>query len=357
MNEGYPSAPEREGRGLPRSPAVVVVGATGLVGEVLLRVLEEREFPLSGLRALASARSSGERVSFRGESIRVEEATNAAFEGADLVFFAATGGLSRTLAPAAVERGAIVIDKSSAWRMDPRVPLVVPEVNPAALARHAGIVACPNCTTIGVVMALAPLRALAGLERIVGTTLQAASGVGRAGLDELLLQERAESDAHATFPAVLARNAIPQCDAFTADGETLEEEKLRLETRKILEEPLEVAMTCVRVPVPVGHGASLWIETERAVATPDVLAALRAFPGLRVVGEGAPPTPRDAAGNDDVWIGRVRVDPERRVIQLWQVADNLRKGAATNSVQIAELLLGRAAAKGRATSSAPSSGR
>ncbi len=326
------------------APTVVVVGATGLVGESLLRVLEERAFPVGELRLLASERSSRTRLSFHGRSLPVEPAGPELLEGSDLAFFAATGELSRTLAPEAARLGAIAIDKSSTWRLDPRVPLVVPEINPDALDLHEGIVACPNCTTIGVALVLEPLRRLAGLVRVGGTTLQAASGAGRSGLEEL---ERQEADRRtgqrsepAVFPRVLARNAVPQCDALGAGGWTGEEEKLRLETRKILALPaLEVEMTCVRVPVAVGHGAALWVETARAVALDEVLEALESFPGLRLVREGPPPTALEAEGTDEVWVGRVRVSEDRRRVLLWLVADNLRKGAATNAVQIAERLL------------------
>ncbi len=343
-NETYPGRTGRADAARARPLSVAVVGATGLVGETLLRVLEERGFPVRELRPLASPGSPERAVEFRGRSQPVLPARAEAFDGTDLVFFAATGAVSRALAPEAARRGAIAIDKSSTWRMAPEVPLVIPEVNAAALARHSGIVACPNCTTIGVALVLEPLRALAGLARVTGTTLQAASGVGREGLVELEREEADLAQGRASeprvFPAVLARNVIPQCDELLPDGRTLEEEKLARETRKILDlAALDVAMTCVRVPVPVGHAAALCIDTERSFETGDVLAALRAFPGLELVVDGPAPTARDAAGSDQVWVGRVRADPERRRIELWLVADNLRKGAATNSVQIAERLL------------------
>ncbi len=348
--ETYPRESERAG-GAPAGRSgkrVVIVGATGLVGEVLLRVLEERAFPVSELTLLASERSAGARARFRGEEVPVEPAGSfreERFAGADVVFFAATGSLSRTLAPAAARRGALVIDKSSTWRADPRVPLVVPEVNPGVLAAHRGLVACPNCTTIGLVMVLEPLRRSGGLSRVVGTTFQAASGAGRAALEELESQEADHQAGRASeprlFPRVLARNAIPQCDLLREDGETEEEAKLRSETRRILElSALPVEFTCVRVPVAVGHGTSLWVETERELELPRVLDALEGFPGLRLVREGPPPTALEAAGDDRVWVGRVRLSGDRRHVCLWQVTDNLRKGAATNSVQIAEQVLG-----------------
>jgi aspartate-semialdehyde dehydrogenase len=273
-------------------------------------------------------------VRFRGRQHDVREATLEALAGAELVFFAATGELSRTLAPAAAEAGAVVIDKSSTWRMDERVPLVVPEINPGALARHSGIVACPNCTTIGLVMALEPLRRAAGLAHVAVTTLQAASGAGREALEELGGTPRG------IFPRPLAGNVLPQCDRFLDDA-TAEEHKLADETRKILGLPgLAVTTTCVRVPVAVGHAAAVLVETERALSPAEALAALRAFPGLRVQVGNDYATPLEVAGRDEVFVGRVRRDPTHpRRLWLWCVLDNLRKGAATNAVQIAEALL------------------
>ena len=279
-------------------------------------------------------------MSFRGREWPVDAASPDALAGMDLVFFAATGELSKTLAPLAVEQGAIVIDKSSTWRLAAHVPLVVPEINADALsmlAERRGIVSCPNCTTIGLVMALEPLRRAAGLASVVVTTLQAASGAGRDGLDELAGEPRG------VFPRVLAGNAIPQCERFADDGYTTEELKLRDETRKILRLPeLPVSMTCVRVPVAVGHSAAVLVETERALAPAEALEALRAFPGLTVATSNEYPTPLDCAGHDDVFVGRVRRDPSHpRRLWLWCVVDNLRKGAATNAVQIAEELMAR----------------
>jgi aspartate-semialdehyde dehydrogenase len=327
---------------------VAVVGATGAVGEVLLDVLAEREFPLGELRLLASGRSAGRSLSHAGGAIRVQEARPEAFEGADLVFFAATGDLSRTLAPEAVARGAIVIDKSSTWRMRPEVPLVVPEVNPEALDSHHGIVACPNCTTIGVVMALAPLHRAAGLERVVATTLQAASGAGRDGVDELELQRRAqpgESPAPAIFAAPIHDNVVPLCDALGDDGHSAEEVKLIAETRKILGLPaLPISVTCVRVPVAVGHSASLLVSTERPLGAAEAREALANFPGVEVVDEACGervPTPADVVGRDAIVVGRIREDTGGQGLALFQVGNNLRKGAATNAVQIAEALIER----------------
>jgi aspartate-semialdehyde dehydrogenase len=331
----------------PRS--VAVVGATGAVGEILLQVLAERRFPISRLRALASDRSAGASVRFRGEAVPVEVVRPELFDGIDLVFFAATGSLSKELAPEAQRRGAVVIDKSSTWRMDAAVPLVVPEVNPEAVMKHRGILACPNCTTIGFVMALEPLRRAAGLRSVVVTTLQAASGAGRDGTDELSHQVEAlalgrELEAK-VFPRPLAGNVLPLCESFRDDAYSTEEMKLLLETRKILELPeLSVSMTCIRVPVAVGHSATLLVETERPLSPGAARAALSSFPGVRVMddpGSNVFPTPSDVVGKDEVLVGRIRRDLGSDRLWLWEVSDNLRKGAATNAVQTAELLIAR----------------
>jgi aspartate-semialdehyde dehydrogenase len=340
-------APREGAAGRPRT--VAVVGATGAVGEVLLDVLVERRFPVGELRALASERSAGRTVRFAGRDVPVDAARAEALDGADFVFFAATGTLSKELAPEAARRGAIAIDKSSTWRMDPTVPLVVPEVNPDALAAHRGIVSCPNCTTIGFVMALEPLRRAAGLKRVVVTTLQAVSGAGRPGVDELEGQVaaigRGEKPRPETFTAQIAYNVIPLCETFRDDGYSTEEMKLLLETRKILGmADLDVSMTCVRVPVPVGHAATILVETERPLTPEAAREVLAAFPGVRVVddpGRNVFPTPADVAGSDEVLVGRVRRDLGSARLWLWQVADNLRKGAATNAVQIAEEMIRR----------------
>lgn len=328
---------------------IAVVGATGAVGEVLFEVLEERGFPVGEIRPLASGRSAGRKISIAGVEREVLEARPEAFDGIDIVFFAATGALSRSLAPEAVARGAVVIDKSGTWRMDAAVPLVVPEVNASDLDTHQGIIASPNCTTVGVVMALEPIRRKAGLRSVVITTLQAASGAGRPGLDELRQQRADLAAGHeakaGVFAAQLADNVVPMCDALLANGYTAEEMKLRDETRKVLGLPrLPVAVTCVRVPVEVGHSATVLVETEVDVPIVDLVSALAAFPGVVVTHDRGPcrfPTPADVAGSDDVWIGRVRKDLASEKVWLWEVSDNLRKGAATNAVQIAEALIER----------------
>jgi aspartate-semialdehyde dehydrogenase len=327
---------------------VAVVGATGAVGRVLLELLAQRRLPIGRVRALASSRSAGSRVTFRGEPLAVEPLAAGSFAGARLVFFAATGELSRRWAPEAVAAGALVIDKSSCWRMEPDVPLVVPEINAAALDGHRGIVASPNCTTTGLVMALEPLRRVAGLRRVVVTTLQAVSGAGQPGADELARQLIAtaagDTPVARVFAAPIAHNVVPLCDALQPDGSTGEEHKLRDETRKILGLPdLPVTATCLRVPVPVGHAASVWLETERPLSAAAARRALAAFPGVRCHDDDGPlPTPQAIAGRDEVAVGRVRADPVCGGLWLWQVGDNLRKGAASNAVQIAEVLVERA---------------
>src|SRR5262245_22158744 len=345
---------------LPRSPAmaepearlctVAVVGATGAVGEVVLSLLAERRFPVGELRALASGRSAGSRVRFAGRDVEVREARPEAFDGVDFAFFAATGALSKELAPEVARRGGVAIDKSSTWRLDENVPLVVPEINPDALEKQRGIVACPNCTTIGFVMALEPIRRAAGLRSVVVTTLQAVSGTGKPGIDEL--ERQLGESAHgkplttSTYPAPIAHNVLPLCETFREDGYSTEEVKLLLETRKLMELPgdVQVAMTCVRVPVPVGHAASMLIETDRALSPAEARRALPAFPGVRLMDDPARnvfPTPRDVAGRNEVLVGRIRKDIGSEKLWLWQVSDILRKGAATNAVQIAEEMIRR----------------
>jgi len=332
---------------------VAIVGATGVVGQMLLKVMTERRFPVRRLRLLASDRSREASLGFRGRTLPVQPASNAAFEGAQLAFFAATNELSETLAPAAVASGAIAIDKSSSFRLQPEVPLVVPEVNPHALDRHRGIIACPNCTTTGLVMAIEPLRKQAGLRSLVVTTLQAVSGAGRDACAEFDEQRRAwqsdaAPDAPRCFPAAIAGNVIAQCGALAADGYTSEEHKLLEETRKILELPeLSIAATTVRVPVEVGHSASVLLETESALDVASARAAYRDFPGVRYVATDAGPTPLDVVESDEVLVGRLRRDFDTGRLWLWQVSNNLRKGAATNALQVAEALWARGLVKPR----------
>jgi len=328
---------------------VAVVGATGAVGPVVLEVLAERGFPASEVVAFASARSAGSRIPFAGGELAVRELHEDSFDGFDLALFSAGGSTSKRFAPEAVARGCVVVDKSSAFRMDPSVPLVVPEVNPEALDGHRGIVSNPNCSTIQLVAALKPLHDAAGLTHVTVATYQAVSGTGAGAVKELHDQSQAllagEAAEAAVYPHQIAFNVLPQCDAFEGDS-TTEETKLVNETHKILgDSELAISSTCVRVPVWRGHSEAVWIETREPLGAERARALLRDAPGVRVVDDpaaGAYPLPSAAAGTDDVLVGRIRDDASRRNgLSLFVVADNLRKGAATNGVQIAELLVGR----------------
>lgn len=320
---------------------VAVLGATGAVGRTMLQVLDEAALPVDELVPLASARSAGTSLAWRGRDWPVQEPRAGAFAGCDLALFSAGAGLSREWAPRAAAEGAVVIDNSSAWRMDPEVPLVVPEVNAdAAAVRPKGIIANPNCSTIQMVVALEGLRRAAGLRQVVATTFQSVSGAGQKGI-EALRAELAGGEAEASpFTAAIAGNVIPFIGPRRANGWNEEEEKMRAETRKILALPaLAVTATCVRVPVEVGHAVSLAVRLERPLTTEEAAAALADMPGVVVHGADADPTPQDVAGRDEVHVGRLRVDPDAPdTLHLWVVADNLRKGAATNAVQIAALL-------------------
>jgi aspartate-semialdehyde dehydrogenase len=331
------------------SPRVAVVGATGAVGPVVLEVLAERGFPASEVAAFASARSAGSRIPFAGGELEVRELHDDSFDGFDLALFSAGGSTSKRYAPEAVARGCVVVDKSSAFRMDPSVPLVVPEVNPEALDGHRGIVSNPNCSTIQLVAALKPLHDAAGLTHVTVATYQAVSGTGAGAVRELHDQSRAllagEAAEASVYPHQIAFNVLPQCDAFEGDS-TTEETKLVNETHKILgDATIAISSTCVRVPVWRGHSEAVWIETRDPLGAERARALLRDAPGVRVVDDpaaGAYPLPSAAAGTDDVLVGRIRDDASRRNgLSLFVVADNLRKGAATNGVQIAELLVGR----------------
>lgn len=325
---------------------VAVVGATGVVGQMLLKVFAERRFPIRRIRLLASSRSTERSLAFRGKLLRVQPLSESTLAGAQLVFFAATGSLSKRWAPIAAAQGAIVIDKSSTFRLDPDVPLVVPEVNGNTLHQHRGIIASPNCTTTGLVMAVEPLRRAAGLRSLVITTFQAASGAGREGSSELLRQQRAvlanEPTDAASFPVRLAGNVIAQCGQLDEDGYTDEEHKLVFETRKILDLPnLSVAVTAVRVPVDVGHSAAVLVETVDPLDVDGAKRSYTGFPGARYVEVPSGPTALDVTDSDAVFVGRLRNDFTSHRLWLWQVSNNLRKGAATNAIQIAEALADR----------------
>ncbi len=327
---------------------VAVVGATGMVGQTMVEVLMERNFPIDGLKLLASARSKGLRVKVGDEELSVEEALPQSFDGIDFAFFSAGGAISEKLAQEAVRHGAVVIDNSSAFRMDENVPLVIPEVNPAAVRHHQGIISNPNCSTIQMVVALQPLQQAAGLKRVVAATYQAISGAGREAVSELREQCRAHlAGEKVTVQRIahqLAFNLIPHIDLFLDDGYTKEEEKMVQETRKIMSLPnLPVTATTVRAPVINSHSIALNVELQSPLTPEEARRLLGESPGLAVMDNPAEllyPMPLQLSGRDDVYVGRIRAD--RSVphgLNLWVVADNIRKGAAVNSVQIAELLL------------------
>ncbi|RAL22250.1 aspartate-semialdehyde dehydrogenase [Lujinxingia litoralis] len=336
-------------KSFPQTPTVAVVGATGAVGREMLAILQERDFPLGKLRLMASSRSAGARVNFGGREVEIEDLAQADFAGVDIVLSSAGGAVSKAFAPRAVQAGAVVIDNTSAFRMDPQVPLVVPEVNPEAIATHQGIIANPNCSTIQLACVLWPLHQAAGLERVVVSTYQSASGAGQKGVDELLCGVRAYIDGEqeakpATFAHPLAFEALPQIDVFMDDGFTREEEKMMRETRKIMGlDELEIAATCVRVPVVRGHGESVTVDLKGALPVAQARALWEQAPGIEVYDEPAQakyPLARSSAGTDPCWVGRLRQDRDRlQTLHFWVVADNLRKGAALNAVQIAEALL------------------
>jgi aspartate-semialdehyde dehydrogenase len=328
---------------------VAVVGATGAAGEMTLRILAERKFPVTELRAFASERSVGKTVTFAGEPIRVEKVTPAAFRGSENAYLSAGTAQSEEHAPLAVRAGAVVVDKSNAFRMDPAVPLVVPEINPHAIRGHHGIVASPNCTTVVTVMALAPLHRAVRITRVVATSFQAVSGAGVRGVEELRQQSlawaRGEAVVASFFPHRIAFNLIPHIDRFGPSGYTGEEWKLVNEVRKILETPdLRISPTTVRVPVFTAHSVAINVETEEKVTVERARELFGRFPGLQVVDDPEQaryPMPLSVEGQDDCVVGRIREDlSHERALNFWVVGDQLRKGAATNAVQIAELLGG-----------------
>ena len=325
---------------------VAVVGASGAVGERMIRLLEERHFPIASIRFLASPRSAGQPVHFRGESFRILELSERAFSGVDVVLSSTPASVSREWSPIAAAAGALVVDNSSAFRMDPHVPLVVPEVNPGDIAKHRGIIANPNCSTIQMVVALKPLHDAARVRRVVVSTYQSVSGAGQKGIHELESQiaahvHHAKPPSPSKFAHPILDNCIPQIDDFVATGFTKEEMKMVNETRKIMGDPtIDVSPTCVRVPVSLSHSESILIETERPLSASDARRILSMAPGVTVVDDPLTlsyPLAASAAGRDDVFVGRIREDLHRaNTLLFWCVSDNLRKGAATNAVQIAE---------------------
>ncbi|TWO91098.1 aspartate-semialdehyde dehydrogenase [Bacillus velezensis] len=339
------------GRGL----HVAVVGATGAVGQQMLKTLEDRNFEIETLTLLSSKRSAGTKVTFKGEEYTVQEAVPESFEGVHIALFSAGGSVSQSLAPEAVKRGAIVIDNTSAFRMDENTPLVVPEVNEGDLHKHNGIIANPNCSTIQMVAALEPIRKAYGLKKVIVSTYQAVSGAGNEAAKELYSQTKSILNNEPAEPSIMpvkgdkkhyqiAFNAIPQIDKFQDNGYTFEEMKMINETKKIMHMPkLEVAATCVRLPIETGHSESVYIELDRDDATvEDIKQLLKEAPGVTLQDDPAEqlyPMPADCVGKRDVFVGRIRKDLDRaNGFHLWVVSDNLLKGAAWNSVQIAESL-------------------
>ncbi|AEA34075.1 aspartate-semialdehyde dehydrogenase [Hippea maritima] len=332
--------------------AVAVVGATGAVGEEMVFTLEQRNFPVKSLRPLASERSIGKTVRFKGEDIPVEVLDKNSFKGIDIALFSAGGSISKQFAPIAAESGAIVVDNTSHFRMDKDIPLVVPEVNPddVAMYKNRGIIANPNCSTIQMVVALKPILDNYGIKRIVVSTYQATSGAGKKAMEELVEQTKAwfefkyDECKPNKIPKRIAFNCVPHIDVFFDDGYTKEEVKMINETRKIFHKPgLPVTATCVRVPVFRGHSESVNVETEKPFDLNEVRELLNKSPGCKVVDNPANleyPTAIDAAGKDETFIGRIRRDESvENGLNLWVVSDNLRKGAALNAVQIAEILI------------------
>src|ERR1700730_13457479 len=327
---------------------VAVVGVTGAVGQTTLKILEERKFPVRELRAFASARSAGKTVTFKGEAVRVEAVGPAAFKGVEIALFSAGSAQSKEYAPQAVKAGAVVVDKSSAFRMDPAVPLVVPEVNAHAITGHQGIVACPNCTTIVTVMPLKPLHDAGRLRRVIAMSYQAVSGAGVNGVEELRSQTLAWARGEAIVPKYflhqIAFNVVPHIDKFDDRGYSGEEMKLVHELRKILETPdLAVSPTTVRVPVFTAHSVAVNAETEVAVGPDRARELFAAFPGITLWDDPSQnryPMPVTVEGQDDYSVGHIRQDLTLpNALNFWVVGDQLRKGAALNGIQIAELLI------------------
>jgi aspartate-semialdehyde dehydrogenase len=333
---------------------VAILGATGAVGQEFINLIEERNFPFDELKLLASARSAGKKLMVAGREYTVEEATPNSFEGVQIALFAG-GSASKTFAPHAVKAGAVVIDNSSAFRMDPNVPLVVPEVNPEAVRTHQGIIANPNCSTIIMVMALKPIHDIAPIKRVVVSTYQAVSGAGKEGIDELTEQVKAVSEGRPVEAKILpsaslpkhyqiAFNLLPQIDVFLEDGYTKEEMKMVNETRKIMNVPdMAITATTIRVPIYRSHSESVNLELAAPLSVADTKAALAAFPGVIVQDNPAEmeyPMPLFTSSRNEVFVGRIRADESvKHGLNLWVVGDQIRKGAALNALQIAELLI------------------
>ncbi|WP_318765668.1 aspartate-semialdehyde dehydrogenase [Lactiplantibacillus carotarum] len=338
---------------------VAIVGATGAVGARMIKMVEQTSLPVNSVKLLASSRSAGKQLQYNGQPLTVEETVPESFEGIDLALFSAGGSVSKKFAPEAVKRGAVVVDNTSAFRMDPKIPLVVPEVNPEALKSHHGIVANPNCSTIQMVVALEPIRKAFGLKRVIVSTYQAVSGAGNRALQELHDETQAyldgkDMEAHILPTAgdkkhyPIAFNALPQIDVFEEDGYTHEEWKMIHETKKIMlndmdSKDIKVTATCVRIPVPVAHSESIYFEVEDPKATvKDIQDVLAKAPGIVLQDDPDHqiyPQAHNAEGSRDTFVGRIRPDQETpQAFQMWDVSDNMLKGAAWNSVQIAETM-------------------
>lgn len=328
-----------------RKPNIAVVGATGVVGSTFLKVLEERNFPFENIYMMASAKSAGKTVTFKGKKYTVEELTEHSFDKPiDIALFSAGGGTSAKFAPVAAEHGVTVVDNSSQWRMDKSVPLVVPEVNPQDISENKGIIANPNCSTIQAVVALKPLHDKYGIKRVVYSTYQAVSGSGVKGINDLKNGLAGNDEELQCFAHPIAGNCLPHIDVFTENGYTKEEMKMVNETHKILhDDNIRVTATTVRVPVMDSHSEAINVELEKPFELDDVVDLFNSFPGIVVqddVANNVYPLARDAAGTDEVYVGRIRRDFSiDNGLNIWVVSDNLRKGAATNAVQIAEKLL------------------
>ena len=327
---------------------VAVLGATGMVGKEMMKVLEERKFPVNKFLPLASTRTAGTKVTFKGKKYTVEVAKPESFEGIDIGLFSAGAKISEMLAPEAVKRGTVVIDNTSFFRMDPNVPLVVPEVNAYDLKWHKGIIANPNCSTAQMLMAIKPIHDVAKIKRIVVSTYQSTSGWGKEAVEELFTQTKAvlagKKAQVKILPKQIAFNVIPQIDSFTSNGYTKEEMKMVNETKKIMGDPsIQVTATAVRVPVVIGHSEAVNIETERKITAKQVREILSKFPTVKVMDDpekGVYPTPVDCPGKDETFVGRIREDISiPNGIDMWIVSDNLRRGAATNAVIIAEKMI------------------
>ncbi len=331
-----------------RDPCVAILGATGLVGQEFIRILGQRKFPMASLKLLASEASEGKKITIGNDVLEVEKASHESFENVDLALFSAGSEISRDFAPAAAQAGAVVVDNSAAWRMEPDIPLVVPEVNPEDIAKHKGIIANPNCSTIQMVVALNPLHKVNPIKRVVVDTYQAVSGTGKAAMEELATQSKQALNGQEIIPHVYPRqiafNLLPHIDVFLGNGYSKEEMKMIQETRKIMHaDDIAISATCVRVPVFVGHSEAVHIEFTKPMSPEEARDILSKAPGVKVIDDldvNMYPMPIASYGRDETMVGRVRADLSHpNGLVMWIVSDNLRKGAALNAVQIAEELV------------------